>query len=62
MFIITIDADSCTGCGECTAVCPVEILEVVDEVAEVTGDREECLGCESCIAVCEFDAITLEEE
>ncbi|MHB1414360.1 MAG: indolepyruvate ferredoxin oxidoreductase subunit alpha [Chloroflexota bacterium] len=61
MYIITLDEGACQGCGECVSNCPVELFEMVDDKAQVTGDTSECLGCESCVAVCESSGITLQE-
>lgn len=60
MFVPTVDADKCIGCGECVEVCPVEVFELEDEKA-VPANADECLGCESCVEVCEQGAITVEE-
>ncbi len=57
---VNIDADKCTGCGECVDICPVEVYEMVDGKSDPVK-AEDCLGCESCIEVCEFDAVSVEE-
>jgi len=59
MYLVTVDTEKCTGCGACVGVCPVEYLEIVDDVCEPVGD--ECQGCESCVAVCPEEAITVQE-
>ena len=50
MWQVTVDKDTCTGCGECVEVCPVEVFELVDDKSEPIN-AEECLGCESCVEV-----------
>lgn len=60
MWQVTVDKNSCTGCGECEEVCPVEVYELNDGKSEPVN-AEECLGCESCVEVCEAGAITVEE-
>lgn len=60
MFMITIDNTNCDGCGECIA-CPVQLLEMVDGKAEVTGEPTECMGCETCTTVCPNGCYTLQE-
>jgi NAD-dependent dihydropyrimidine dehydrogenase PreA subunit len=55
-----VDEDKCVGCGECVEICPVDVLELVDEKA-VPINAEECIGCESCVEVCEQGAITVTE-
>ena len=57
---VIVDADKCTGDGECVDVCPTEVYELKDGKADPLN-AEECLGCESCIEVCETNAITIEE-
>ena len=59
-WTVTVDADKCTGCGECVDVCPVEVYELQEGKSAVVNE-EECLGCESCVEVCEASAITVEE-
>lgn len=57
---VIVDADKCSGDGECVDVCPTEVYELKDGKADPVN-AEECLGCESCIEVCETNAITIEE-
>ncbi|GAW91765.1 4Fe-4S binding protein [Calderihabitans maritimus] len=59
MYLVSVDTNKCTGCGECTEACPANILEVTDGTAEVVG--EDCLGCESCVAVCPAEAVSVQE-
>jgi len=61
MFLVNVDQEKCSGCGECAAACPAQILSMVDGKAEVTGDPVECLGCESCTSVCSTGAVTVQE-
>lgn len=61
MYMVSIDDKQCTGCGECAEACPVNLLSLTGEKAEVTGDATECLGCESCVAVCPSGAVTVRE-
>lgn len=56
---VRVDADRCKGCGLCTHVCPVGILELSAETFNAKGyhpvtitDREKCLGCASCAIIC----------
>jgi len=59
-WTVTVDAEKCTGCGECVDVCPVEVYELQDGKSAAVNE-EECLGCESCVEVCETNALTVEE-
>jgi NAD-dependent dihydropyrimidine dehydrogenase PreA subunit len=60
MYIISIDEQKCTVCGECTKICPVEIYKQEGERI-VVGNSDECSGCQSCISVCEPQAINVSE-
>ena len=59
MYIVNVNTETCTGCGDCVEVCPVGILEVIDGVVEVEG--EDCMGCESCVEACSTDSISVQE-
>lgn len=50
--------DSCIGCGECAAECPMHLITMVDEVPTVTKEQEPfCIGCQHCLAVCPTGAL-----
>ncbi len=53
-----VHKDKCTACGDCLEVCPVEAIEVVDEVAQVD---DTCTLCGLCVDACAYDAIDLPE-
>ncbi len=55
-----IDRSTCTVCGECAAICPVEILSEGDR--EIRIDRSRgfgCIACGQCMMVCPTDSITV---
>lgn len=52
-----VDRDKCTGCGQCADVCPVEAIQVIDEIAVINDD---CIECGVCVDTCPFEAITLD--
>lgn len=52
-----VQADRCTGCGECVEVCPNKAVAIRDGVAVI--DKEECTGCGVCVDECPKEAMTL---
>ncbi|MEW6214338.1 MAG: 4Fe-4S binding protein [Nitrospirota bacterium] len=61
MWIVTIDADKCTGEGKCYEICPVSVFgEPKDGKCQIVN-ADLCEGCESCLAECPTEAITLKE-
>ena len=61
MFIVSNDADTCSGCNACPDGCPAHLLKFNGEKTEVAGDETECMGCESCIIVCPTGAVSITE-
>ena len=53
-----VHEEECTACGDCVEVCPVEAIEVVDEMAQVDDN---CTLCGLCVDACAYDAIDLPE-
>ncbi|MBR3292863.1 MAG: EFR1 family ferrodoxin, partial [Oscillospiraceae bacterium] len=49
-------SDSCVGCGLCSKVCPMENIQVKDNLV-ISGSR--CTMCYRCISLCPQKAITL---
>ncbi|HTY45050.1 MAG TPA: DUF362 domain-containing protein [Patescibacteria group bacterium] len=42
--------DRCTGCAECSIVCPVKAITIKNKKSVV--DSKKCIGCASCLAAC----------
>ncbi len=66
-FLPVVDGASCTGCGECAAVCPVEAMTLVSandpahpKKKRAKVDETMCLGCGVCVRVCRAGSLRLE--
>ena len=57
--IFLVDDDLCFGCGACIALCPVNVLELVDRLAKV--DEKNCTHCKHCIPSCPVYALSIKE-
>ena len=73
-FVVHINLNRCTGCGNCVVSCPVNALEL-STVDPVTNEKiyavrdgksvhldfraELCAGCGVCIGACPYDVISL---
>ena len=53
---VEVDLDRCIGAGECIAVCPAEVYDLVNGkvVAANIGD---CIACMACEGVCPTKSI-----
>jgi heterodisulfide reductase subunit A len=56
-YVAQIDAQRCSGCGDCVMICPYDAIQLVDGHAEV--DETACKGCGACIGQCRANVITL---
>jgi NAD-dependent dihydropyrimidine dehydrogenase PreA subunit/DNA-binding transcriptional regulator GbsR (MarR family) len=61
-FVLEVDDDTCTGCGNCIVVCPVNAVDPedvmgVDKGAVSVYDKEFCTGCGNCMEACAYNAI-----
>ncbi|MBN1911239.1 MAG: 4Fe-4S binding protein [Pirellulales bacterium] len=53
-----VDADTCTGCGQCVEACPLDAIELQDDIAVV--DEDTCGDCGACVDVCPVEAISMD--
>ncbi|MBP1743093.1 MAG: putative iron-sulfur protein [Firmicutes bacterium] len=49
-FLPQVAESSCSGCGRCASVCPIDAIEIKDNKAVV--NEEICLGCGVCVRNC----------
>ncbi len=61
-FRLEVDDDTCTGCGNCIVVCPVNAVDKEDVMGVNKGavsvyDKEFCTGCGNCMEACAYNAI-----
>lgn len=53
-----VDAEKCTGCESCVDSCPLDAIEMQDDLAVV--DTDTCGDCGACVDACPVEAITME--
>ena len=57
----TVIGDKCIKCGKCVEICPVQRIEIENEVPKMSGKDKMCIHCFSCTGVCPAEAITFEK-
>jgi H+/Na+-translocating ferredoxin:NAD+ oxidoreductase subunit B len=56
-FMRETDSEQCSGCGACAAICPVQAVQMEDDVPVI--DQDWCIGCGVCATVCPGEAVVL---
>ena len=57
-YLSRVDEDECIGCESCIDTCPMQAIEMDDEIARII--EEKCIGCGVCVHACPQEAINLE--
>ena len=56
-FIVSVNPETCKGCGICVERCQMEALRLEDEKVACNLDR--CIGCGLCVSTCPTGSLTL---
>ena len=56
---ITINTEKCDNCGDCSDVCPMEVL-ILEDGKLTVNDPDECSYCENCVDICPNECIAIE--
>jgi len=55
---INVDSETCTGCGTCAKICPMEVIGMDDDIPVIQEGREAlCISCGQCEAFCPSGAL-----
>ncbi len=61
-FLPEYNIENCVSCKQCTKLCPMYAIELVDEETEdkrIVIDYDKCIGCGVCAFNCPKEAITM---
>ncbi len=56
--LVTVDANECIQCGQCTASCAYDAL-TLDADFKLVVNQENCIGCRTCVDTCPRQCITV---
>ena len=59
-FRVSVDRDSCDGCGVCLERCQMDALRLEDD--RVSADLDRCIGCGLCVTTCPTGSLILERK
>ena len=55
---LSLDDETCIGCGRCAEVCPHGVFEVRESKAHLV-DRDACMECGACARNCPVEAVSV---
>src|ERR1051325_3109333 len=58
VLVHDINDDRCTGCDACVAVCPTNVLDLVENKNRVLRFHD-CIQCEACMLACPTEALVM---
>ena len=58
--MIHIKEELCVYCGACVAVCPENIIELVDTHLKI--DQPKCIDCMKCVKGCPIGVLSMERK
>jgi ferredoxin len=56
-FVVSLDTETCKGCGTCVKRCEMEALSLDHKKAVL--DLNRCIGCGLCVTTCPTHSLTL---
>ena len=61
-YYAVIDAEDCTGCGDCVPRCQVNALSMDESLGIASINHDRCIGCGVCVSSCPLKAISLHKK
>ena len=61
MAKVTVNEETCIGCGACVEVCPQGVMVMGDDGKAKVQNESSCIVCRACESACPVDAIKVEE-
>ena len=58
--VVVVDAEECTGCGDCVPACPYGMIELSDDSVAYKCDT--CDGDPACVKECQPGALVFQEQ
>ena len=53
--MINIRENRCDYCGACVTVCPVDCIEVREDLIRI--DNKTCIECDLCVYICPIEVL-----